>query len=162
VGSEADVVHAMIKVGRYPANPITFESSLRIAVDTVLRRPDDEAPVSPALLVRVQAGLGVRAARRRGPAPATSVRFWRWDKLLEEAPVWFGSATFDQRVGLSYTTGQVTHHMGPNTDAERDVSPSSRPRARSSESSGRTISTRSCRDGTEAAIRGIRTAGSRE
>lgn len=35
-------------------------------------------------------------------------------------PVWFGSATFDERVGLSHTTGEVTHHIGPNVDAERD------------------------------------------
>ncbi len=34
--------------------------------------------------------------------------------------MWFGSATFDERVGLSYTTGQVTHHIGPDVDAERD------------------------------------------
>jgi hypothetical protein len=34
--------------------------------------------------------------------------------------VWFGSVTFDERVGLSHTTGQVTHHIGPDLDAERD------------------------------------------
>ena len=28
--------------------------------------------------------------------------------------------TFDERVGLSHTTGQVTHHIGPDIDAERD------------------------------------------
>jgi hypothetical protein len=35
--------------------------------------------------------------------------------------VWFGAATYDERVGLSYTTGQVTHHIGPDVDAERDL-----------------------------------------
>jgi len=40
------------------------------------------------------------------------VRFLRWDELLKGRAVWFGSATFDERVGLSYTTGQVTHHVG--------------------------------------------------
>ena len=34
--------------------------------------------------------------------------------------VWFGAITFDERVGLSHTTGQVTHHIGPDLDAERD------------------------------------------
>lgn len=34
--------------------------------------------------------------------------------------MWLGAATFDERVGLSYTTGEVTHHIGPNVDAERD------------------------------------------
>jgi hypothetical protein len=33
---------------------------------------------------------------------------------------WLGAATFDTRVGFSHTTGQVTHHIGPDVDAERD------------------------------------------
>jgi hypothetical protein len=34
--------------------------------------------------------------------------------------MWFGAATFDRSVGLSHTTGQVTHHIAPDVDAERD------------------------------------------
>ena len=34
--------------------------------------------------------------------------------------MWLGSATFDKDVGLSRDTGQVTHHIGPDVDAERD------------------------------------------
>jgi hypothetical protein len=48
------------------------------------------------------------------------VRFWRWDELYEGRPAWFGAATFDKSVGLSHTTGQVTHHIAPDIDAERD------------------------------------------
>ena len=40
--------------------------------------------------------------------------------LYDERPAWFGAATFDQSVGLSHTTGQVTHHIAPDIDAERD------------------------------------------
>jgi hypothetical protein len=32
--------------------------------------------------------------------------------------VWFGAVTFDERVG--YTTRQITHHIDPDLDAERD------------------------------------------
>lgn len=45
---------------------------------------------------------------------------WRWDQQHDGRTVWFGSATFDERVGLSHTTGQITHHIGPDVDAERD------------------------------------------
>jgi hypothetical protein len=31
-----------------------------------------------------------------------------------------GAAIFDERVGLSHTTGQITHHTAPDIDAERD------------------------------------------
>ena len=55
-----------------------------------------------------------------GPGKRHHVRFWRWDELYEGRPAWFGAATFDDAVGLSHTTGQVTHHIGPDVDAERD------------------------------------------
>ncbi|MGC1710767.1 MAG: LssY C-terminal domain-containing protein, partial [Methyloceanibacter sp.] len=50
VGSEEDVVRGMTAAGWYPAAPITFASSVRIAADTVFRRPDDDAPVSNLFL----------------------------------------------------------------------------------------------------------------
>jgi hypothetical protein len=36
------------------------------------------------------------------------------------APLWLGSASFDDSVGLSHTTGQITHHISADIDAERD------------------------------------------
>ena len=30
------------------------------------------------------------------------------------------SATYDQRVGFSHTTGQITHHIAADVDTERD------------------------------------------
>jgi hypothetical protein len=34
--------------------------------------------------------------------------------------MWIGSASYDERVGLSHTTGQITHHIAPDVDTERD------------------------------------------
>src|SRR5262249_61154234 len=50
LGSDSDVVLSMTAAGWYPADPITLASSVRIAADTVLRRPDDDAPVSNLFL----------------------------------------------------------------------------------------------------------------
>ena len=48
------------------------------------------------------------------------VRFWLViDKGAEGRPVWLGSATLDQSVGLNEYTGQFTHHISPDVDAER-------------------------------------------
>src|SRR5260370_1583558 len=50
------------------------------------------------------------------------VRLWLvLEKGTDGRPVWLGSITFDRGVGLSHDTGQVTHHIGPNIDAERDL-----------------------------------------
>ena len=35
--------------------------------------------------------------------------------------MWLGSATFDRDVGFSRYTGQVTHHIAPDIDAERNT-----------------------------------------
>jgi hypothetical protein len=43
------------------------------------------------------------------------------EKGTDGRPVWHGSVTFDRRVGLSHDTGQVTHHIAPDIDVERDL-----------------------------------------
>jgi len=49
------------------------------------------------------------------------VRFWEVLKEGEEGrPVWLGAVTFDRDVGISRFTGQITHHIAPDIDAERD------------------------------------------
>jgi hypothetical protein len=119
-GSEADVIRSMRATQWYPADPITLRSSLRIAVDSVLRDPDDEAPVSTLLLFGRKQDLAFEQPMGDSPRQRHHVRFWRWDRLEDGREVWFGAATYDERVGLSHTTGQVTHHIGPDIDAERD------------------------------------------
>lgn len=120
VGSETDVIQSMTAASWYPADQITFRSSVRIAVDSVFRRPDDDAPVSNLYLFGRKQDLAFEQPVGDSPRQRHHVRFWRSDKLDGRRPVWLGSATFDERVGLSYTTGEVTHHIGPNVDAERD------------------------------------------
>jgi hypothetical protein len=120
VGSEADIIRAMTAAGWYPADPITFRSSVRIAVDSVFRRPDDDAPVSNLFLFGRKQDLAFEQPVGDSPRQRHHVRFWRSDQLDEGRPFWFGAATFDDRVGLSYTTGEVTHHIAPDVDADRD------------------------------------------
>jgi hypothetical protein len=120
LGSEADVVLSMTSAGWYPADAITFRSSVRIAVDSVFRRPDDQAPVSDLFLFGRKQDLAFEQPVGDSPRQRHHVRFWHWDRLHDGREVWFGSATFDERVGLSHTTGQITHHIGPDVDAERD------------------------------------------
>jgi len=120
VGAEAEVVRGMHDAGWFPADPITFSTSVRIAVDAVFKRPDDDAPVSDLYLFGRKQDLAFEQPVGDSPRQRHHVRFWRSDKQENGQPLWLGSATFDDRVGLSHTTGQVTHHIGPDVDAERD------------------------------------------
>jgi hypothetical protein len=121
VGSKAEVIMALHKAGWYPADPITLESSLEIASSVVFGRPYHEAPVSTLIYdgrkqdLAFEKPIGDSADRRN------HVRFWKViDKGKEGRPVWLGSATLDQSVGLNDYTGQFTHHISPDVDAERD------------------------------------------
>ncbi len=50
------------------------------------------------------------------------MRFWKVIGVGEDGlPLWLGAATFDRSVGVSRYTGQVTHHIAPDIDAERDL-----------------------------------------
>jgi hypothetical protein len=121
VGSEAAVALALHAAGWFPANPITFATSIRIVVDAVLRRPDDDAPVSDLYLFGRKQDLAFEKPAGEGPRQRHHVRFWRSPKNEAGGPMWLGAATFDASVGLSHTTGEVTHHIGPDVDAERDL-----------------------------------------
>src|SRR5262245_26018593 len=122
VSAEADLHRALLTAGWYPADPITLESSLRIAADTVLRRPYDDAPVSSLYLFDRKQDLAFEKPVGDDPRRRHHVRFWRSAEVDEHGrPAWFGAATFDERVGLSHTTGEITHHIGPDVDAERDL-----------------------------------------
>lgn len=121
VGNQADVMLALHKAGWYPADPITLKSSLEIAGSVVFDRPYHEAPVSTLIYdgrkqdLAFEKPIGGSADRRN------HVRFWKvLDSGAEGRPVWLGSATLDQSVGLNEYTGQFTHHIDANIDAERD------------------------------------------
>ncbi|MDX1947156.1 MAG: LssY C-terminal domain-containing protein [Pirellulaceae bacterium] len=121
VGSETALHRGMLAAGWYPADPVTLETSLRIAADTVLRRSYDEAPVSSLFLFGRKQDFAFEFPIGNDPRRRHHVRYWKMAEVdAEGRPAWIGAATLDVRVGLSHTTGEVTHHIGPDIDAERD------------------------------------------
>jgi hypothetical protein len=111
----------MAATGWLPADPITLRSSIRIVADTVLRRPDEDAPVSNLFLFSRKQDPAFEQPVEGGPRHRHHVRFWRWNKLYEGRPAWIGAVTYDERAGFSHTIGQVTHHISPDFDAERSL-----------------------------------------
>jgi LssY-like putative type I secretion system component LssY len=121
VGTKADVLCAMHAAAWYPADPITFRSSVEIVGSVVLDRPYRDAPVSPLFYQGRREDLAFEKPDGSSADRRQHVRLWEVLKRGDEGrPVWLGSATFDRGVGLSRDTGQVTHHIAPDIDAERD------------------------------------------
>jgi hypothetical protein len=121
IGTETEVKKIMLAAGWYPADPLTLRSCLKIASATVLRRKYDDAPVSNLYFEGRKQDLAFEQPVGDDPRKRNHVRFWRTGLVDEDGrPAWVGSATYDRKVGLSYTTGQITHHIGADVDAERD------------------------------------------
>jgi hypothetical protein len=121
IGPEESLTKAMIVGGWDAADAITLLSSLRIAGDTVLRRPDVNAPVSNLYVWDQKQALAFEQPVGHSPRQRHHVRFWRSEWLdAQGRPLWLGAATYDTRVGFSHTTGQITHHISSNVDADRD------------------------------------------
>jgi hypothetical protein len=121
VGSTEDLVRAMDGTGWRPADPVTFRTSVEIVGSVMFDRPYPDAPVSPLYLDRRKQDLAFEKAEGESADRRHHVRLWRILQKGEEGrPVWLGAATFDTGVGVSRYTGQVTHHIAPDIDAERD------------------------------------------
>jgi hypothetical protein len=121
VGTEPDVIRALVAAKWFPANPLSLKSSLRIVEASVLKRPYAEAPVSNLYLFGRKEDLAFEQPVGDDPRQRHHVRFWKTEKVdADGRPVWIGSAMYDERVGLSRDTGEVTHVTGPDIDAERD------------------------------------------
>jgi hypothetical protein len=121
VGDERQVKTVLLAAKYYPADPLTLKSCLEIADATVLKRPYDDAPVSNLFYYGRKQDLAFEFPVGDNPRERHHVRFWKAPQPdADGRTLWMGQTSFDRSVGLSHTTGQITHHIAPDVDAERD------------------------------------------
>jgi hypothetical protein len=121
VADETELVEAIRAAGWHAADPITLKTSLAIVGSVIFDREYLKAPVSNLYYAGRKQDLAFEAPAGRSADRRHHVRFWLvLEKGLEGRPVWLGSATFDSGSGLSRYTGQITHHIAPDIDEERD------------------------------------------
>lgn len=122
VGSREQVLRAFAAIGWSPADPITLKTSLEIGLSVALRRPYADAPVST--LVYEGRGQDLAFEKEDGQSADRRHHLRLWLTLSsgdDGRPLWLGSASFDRDAGFSHDTGQFTHHIAPDVDAERDL-----------------------------------------
>lgn len=121
IGSQSEVIYALLKAGWHPADPITLKTSLEIAESVLIGRSYPDAPVSNLYLWGRRQDLAFEKLLGNNARQRHHVRLWRSDELsMGGRPLWIAAATFDRGVGVSHRTGQVTHHIAPDVDKERD------------------------------------------
>jgi len=121
IGTEEELHRTLAAAGWYAADPITLETSFRIAADVVLHKPYPHAPVSNLYLWGRTQDAAFEQPVGDSPKQRHHVRFWRSRELDGNGdPLWLGAATYDERVEISRRTGGITHKIGPDIDRERD------------------------------------------
>ncbi|MCI0366131.1 MAG: LssY C-terminal domain-containing protein [Phycisphaerales bacterium] len=121
IGTKAELIKIMLAGGWHPADLLSLRSCLEIAEATVFKRPYQDAPVSSLYLFGRREDLAFEQLVGDDPRRRHHVRFWDTGTVDEDGrPIWIGSAVYDEHVGMSRTTGQITHVTGEDVDAERD------------------------------------------
>lgn len=124
VGTKEEISQCMRRAGWHQADPRILRNSLRTAWCTILKQPYPDAPVSDLYLYGRKQDLVFQQAVAGTPRKRHHVRFWKVDKSqsIDKIPtnLWLGAATYDNDISFSFFTGQITHAIDPDTDAERD------------------------------------------
>jgi hypothetical protein len=123
-GTKKQLVDAMHKAGWHEADPITFRTSWRTITSTLRRQSYPNAPVSDMLVFDRKQDLAFQKEVDGNPAKRHHVRFWRVDKDVYLPggynADWVAAATYDDAVGFSMFTLQITHSIDGDVDTERD------------------------------------------
>lgn len=119
VGPREDVLRAFAAAGWNPADAITLRTSLDIGLSVILDRPYADAPISTLLYDGRPQDLAFQKADGGSADRRHHVRFWNMTR--PGMALWLGAASFDKGVGVSHDTGQITHHIAPDIDADRDL-----------------------------------------
>ena len=121
VGTKEEVIHAMIAAKWDPADALTFRSSVRIAW---IRFCENRMTRLPSVIFIFSEGKKIwhlKSLSGTVRKSAITCASGKWPRRTDDRPAWIGSAAYDIGVELSRTTGQVTHHISPDVDAERNL-----------------------------------------
>src|SRR6266568_4941200 len=120
VGSKDQITHSFQQAGWLIPDPITLQTSEKIAVDSLTHKSYPTAPVSNLYVFGRVQDLAFEKptndVQNRG-----HIRIWMTGTLIDGQPVWVGAASYDSGIELSGTNHFPTHHIAPTVDLERNA-----------------------------------------
>lgn len=123
-GSKRALINSMEEAGWEQADKRTIKTSVRIFVSALIGRSYPNAPVSDLYVFGKRQDLVFQIEHDGNPRKRHHVRFWRvprsWHLPGGYKVDWVGAATYDDSVGISLFTWQITHSIDANVDQERD------------------------------------------
>jgi LssY C-terminus len=96
VGTQPEIIHALLLAGWYPADPVTLTTSIGIARSVLLKHPYPTAPVSNLYVFGRKQDLAFERPVGSSASQRHHIRLWQSaDVSASSQPLWLGSATFD-------------------------------------------------------------------
>src|SRR5258708_1352971 len=118
VGSKDQVLHSFQQAGWLIPDPITPQTSAKIAADSLAHKSYPTAPVSNLYVFGRIQDLAFEKptndVQNRG-----HIRLWKTGTLVGGQLVWVGQASYDSGIELTSTNHLPTHHIAPTVDLER-------------------------------------------
>ena len=120
VGSKDQITHSFQQAGWLIPDPITLQTSEKIAVDSLAHKKYPTAPVSNLYVFGRVQDLAFEKPTN-DVANRGHIRLWMTGTLIGGQLVWIGQASYDSGIELSGTTHLPTHHIAPTVDLERNA-----------------------------------------
>lgn len=120
IGNKEQITQSFHQAGWLAPDPITTQTSARIAGDSLAHRSYPTAPVSNLYVFGRVQDLAFEKptsdVQYRG-----HIRIWQTGTRIGGQPIWVGAATYDIGIELSSTKHFPTHHIAPAVDLERNA-----------------------------------------
>ncbi|MBY0755141.1 LssY C-terminal domain-containing protein [Clostridium sardiniense] len=124
LGDKENIIEAFKLNGWHIADNLNLKSSIKIGLASVFSKSYPCAPVSSLFLFTRKQDITFEKEVYGNPRKRHHIRLWEtpeeWYLPGGFQADWLASATYDKNIGLSLFTGQVTHKIDSNVDAERD------------------------------------------
>ncbi|HEX9038196.1 MAG TPA: LssY C-terminal domain-containing protein [Ktedonobacterales bacterium] len=120
IGDQAQITQSFRQAGWLVPDPITPQTTARIAAASLSHQPYPTAPVSPLYVFGRPQDLAFEKptsdVQNRG-----HIRLWLTGTRLGGQEVWIAQVSYDQGIELSASTHFPTHHIAPAVDREREA-----------------------------------------
>lgn len=120
VGSKEQITQSLQQAGWLIPDPITPQTSAKIAADSLAHRAYPTAPVSNLYVFGRVQDLAFEKptsdVQNRG-----HMRLWNTNTSIDGQAIWVGQVSYDNGIELSNTNHLPTHHIAPTVDLERDA-----------------------------------------
>ena len=121
IGTQDQVQKAFTAAGWTGVDKTTQDAIVHGLLATLSHEAYTEMPMSVLYLFSRPQDLSyARADPLAVAAIRHHLRVWKSTEMIENKPLWVGSATHDNGFEKDQRNGNVTHHIDPNIDEERD------------------------------------------